>query len=507
MMERGADSFTEEDFKTNSEPQQGDRQAPHNLRQTSSQFVANFVPPDYVLDGVLQRRFLYSFTGRTGSGKTAVVLLIAASVALGRKIGDLEVALGRVFYFCGENPDDVRMRWIALAQQMDFEVDAIDVHFFPGRFKISEMYQRILAEAQAIGGVVLVVVDTSAAYFETDDANSNTQQGEHGRRLRTLTQLPGGPCVLVNCHPVKNAAPDNLVPYGGGAFLNEVDGNLTCSNGNTAIDVGWQGKFRGPDFEPLAFKVRSVTHERLKDSKGRLVPTVIAEHLSEIGQQEIAKIARSHEDQLLAELERDGRGSWSDLARRCGWNLKTGKPHKTMVRRALDTLKTQKLITPDRDGWTLTEKGRKALDQSRTSCGSDRGQPNGPDQEPDQAGPHLSEEGQPIENTSDQARSDVGPDHPQTHIASPDRTTTPTRGVGGSAARVRPQSQDDVPAGLAVAAFEALVSTYQLMAFEAADHAALERVQGSFRKRLTDHGLTPERVEPALAAIIRKAPR
>jgi AAA domain len=104
------------------------------LRQTSSQFVADFVPPDYLLDGVLQRRFLYSFTGRTGSGKTAVVLLLAASVALGRKIGELEVAPGRVFYFCGENPDDVRMRWIALAQQMDFDIDMIDVDFFPGPF-------------------------------------------------------------------------------------------------------------------------------------------------------------------------------------------------------------------------------------------------------------------------------------------------------------------------------------------------------------------------------------
>jgi hypothetical protein len=406
-----------------------------SLRQTSAQFVADFVPPDYLLDGVLQRRFLYSLTGRTGSGKTAVVLLIAASVALGRKIGDLEVAQGRVFYFCGENPDDVRMRWIALAQQMDFDIDKIDVDFFPGRFRFSEKYQTILADAQDVGGVVLIIIDTSQAYFEGDEPNNNKQQGEHAQRLRTLADLPGGPCVLVNCHPVKNAAADNLIPYGGGAFLNEVDGNLTCSISNTAIEVGWQGKFRGPDFEPLAFKVRSVTHERLKTAKGRLIPTVVAEHLSEIAQEEITKVARSHQDQLLAEIERNGHGSWSDMAKRCGWLLKTGKPHKTMVRRALDTLKAQKLITPDRDGWALTEKGRKALAQGRTKSGPVATQPNGPDQGPDQAGPLFRQSAQAIENTSDQARSDIGPDHNQHPIASPDRTTTPTRGVGGTAAR------------------------------------------------------------------------
>jgi hypothetical protein len=39
--------------------------------------------------------------------------------------------------------------------------------------------------------------------------------------------MPGGPCVLVACHPPKNAGDDNLLPRGGGAFIAEMDGNLT----------------------------------------------------------------------------------------------------------------------------------------------------------------------------------------------------------------------------------------------------------------------------------------
>ena len=63
---------------------------------SSSAFVGGFIPPDFLLDGVLQRGFIYSLTGPTGSGKTAVALLIAAKTALGQSIAGREVAQGRV---------------------------------------------------------------------------------------------------------------------------------------------------------------------------------------------------------------------------------------------------------------------------------------------------------------------------------------------------------------------------------------------------------------------------
>jgi hypothetical protein len=71
------------------------------------------------------------------------------------------------------------MRWIALSQHMDFDIDIINVAFIPGRFKLSEMRARILKEVQDMGEVVLVVIDTSAAFFEGDEPNNNAQQGAH----------------------------------------------------------------------------------------------------------------------------------------------------------------------------------------------------------------------------------------------------------------------------------------------------------------------------------------
>jgi hypothetical protein len=334
------------------------------LIQSSAEFVKGFVPPDYLIDGILQRRFIYSNTGRTGGGKTAISLLMAAHVALAKPIGRCGVEKGRVLYFAGENPDDIRMRWIVMAAEMGFDIDTIDVLFIPGVFKISQLIDRIVQEVTdfGAGGVSLVIVDTSAAYFEGDAENDNVQLGVHARRLRdSLTKLPGGPTVVVNCHPAKNAGDDNLIPRGGGAFLAEVDGNLTCKKQDEAVELHTQGKFRGPDFAPINFVLRTVTSPALKDSKGRCIPSVIALPLSDIGQEEIATMNRTNENKLLAALAVNPGASQAALATKLGWFLRDGSPHKMMVSRAIDKLVKHKFIRRGRDGPELTDQGRKSI--------------------------------------------------------------------------------------------------------------------------------------------------
>jgi hypothetical protein len=335
------------------------------LIQSSAAFTNSYLPPDYLIDGLLQRRYCYALTARTGTGKTAIALLLAAHVGLGRPIAGREVDKGRVLMFAGENPDDICARWIAMSQQMGFDLDAIEVYFVPGRFKISQLIERIRTEVKAIGGVSLLIIDTSAAFFEGDDENSNVQLGTHAARMREL-RIPGGPCTIINCHPTKNATDDNLMPRGGGAFIAEVDGNLTATKNDMAVELHWQVKFRGPDFAPMSFLLRTVTHERLKDSKGRLVPTVIAEPLSEMAQQELAKGARRDEDGLLQVLNDNPSVSQADLAKLLGWLTSKGEPHKSKVNRTLKRLKEQRLIAKERDDYVLTDKGGKALKALKT---------------------------------------------------------------------------------------------------------------------------------------------
>jgi len=331
---------------------------------SSAEFVAGFVPPDYVIEGILQRRFLYSLTGKTGAGKTAILLLVSALVGEGKKLGDREVERGRVLYLAGENPDDARMRWIAMAQQMGFDIDTINVHFVPGVFKLSEMLERVRTEITRIGSVSLIVIDTSAAFFEGDEENNNVQLGNHARRMRVFTKMPGEPCVITACHPAKNATDDNLIPRGGGAFLAEVDGNLTAHATEGSVELSTQGKFRGPDFTPQHFQLRTVTHQDLKDSRGRLIPTVVASPLSEQGREEIARAMRSKEDELLVALldSANQRASKTDLARRLGWKMGNGEPYRVLVSRLLETLRKEKLITIKRGVTALTDEGRKAVE-------------------------------------------------------------------------------------------------------------------------------------------------
>ena len=75
------------------------------------------------------------------------------------------------------------------------------------------------------------------------------------------------------CHPVKNAAKDNLIPDGRQrAFLNEVDGNLTLwanTERQTSSRCIGAAKFRGLQFNPLmAFELVEEKSERVKGCRG-----------------------------------------------------------------------------------------------------------------------------------------------------------------------------------------------------------------------------------------------
>jgi hypothetical protein len=339
---------------------------PQRLLQSSAQFTGSFVPPDPLISGILQRRFIYALTGHTGRGKTAIALLFAAHVALGRRLGDLDVEKGRVLILAGENPTDAKMRWIALSQQMQFDRNEIDVHWIEGVFKISDAFEQLRSEVQELGGVDFIIIDSSAAFFEGDDENNNKQQGVHAKRLRDLTELSGGPCVLVLCHPPKNAGDDNLQPRGGGSYVAEMDGNLTVTKDDMAVELHWQTKLRGPDFAPVNFLLRSVTHEELKDTKGRLIPTIVAEYLSDTAQEEMTKTSRCDEDLVLQALAGNPRASFADLAASLGWYAKNGKPNRTKAQRILGRLQRDKLIKKDRGHYEITEKGQKALKQKGT---------------------------------------------------------------------------------------------------------------------------------------------
>jgi hypothetical protein len=334
--------------------------------QSQADFLADFVPPDYLVDGVLQRRFVYSLTAQTGHGKTALALLLARAVGSAdsnARFGPHAVEKGKVVYFVGENPDDVRCRLIGTNAERQDDHNLDRIHYIVGVFDIAGMREQLTTAIDKLGGVDLVLVDTSAAYFLKDDENSNPQMGEHARMLRSLTKLPGAPCVLVLCHPIKHATePAQLLPRGGGAFIAEMDGNLTLwKHDENLVTLHHSDKFRGPGFEPITFKLDKITTTSLVDGKGRLIPTVLAVAISGKEEEEQEANAERDEDELLAALTGKKALSIADLARACGWMMATGEPYKSKVDRVMRRLQADRLVKVVRGRrYRLTDEGRKA---------------------------------------------------------------------------------------------------------------------------------------------------
>jgi hypothetical protein len=348
--------------------QRADRKSardPHII-VSKAEFLRDFVAPDYLVDGILHRRFVYALTGQTGHAKTAIALLIAEQVASadpGATLGRHDVKKGRVVYFCGENPDDVRMRMIGADSLRAGEPAQDRLSFVVGALNIGEIMAALRREC-ADAPLDLVIVDTSAAYFQGDDEISNTEMGRHARMLRALTGLPGGPCVLVLCHPIKHVADSSqLLPRGGGAFLAEMDGNLTLWKRDDILVELHHNKIRGPGFEPMTFRLDKFTTPKLKDVNGRLIPTVRAVHVAQDDEKRQTIRAREDEDRVLAHLLRDpDSNSQRDIALGLGWIQKDNEPARSRVQRAVDRLKEEKpaLIKTSRGELRLTEKGKEA---------------------------------------------------------------------------------------------------------------------------------------------------
>jgi AAA domain len=366
-----AETFTETIGETEQERREREAGNGQGVRFLSrAEFLAGFVPPDYLVDGVLQRRFIYTLTAKTGDGKTAIALTLARMVACRDRLarfGPHAVQKGKVLYLVGENPDDVRGRIIGADSRRDDDPTLDQIYFIPGIFDIGAMRECLIVEARGLGGVDLIIVDTSAAYFLKDDENSNPQIGAHARMMRSLTLLPGGPTVLTLCHPGKWAKhPSELLPRGGGAHLAEVDGNLTAwRHDDDLITFHHGNKFRGPGFEPITFRLEKFTTPKLVDSKGRLIPCVEAVAITEQEEEHQTAEAEHDEDTLLTELRRDPDRSVADLARACGWLLANGEPHKSKTYRVLERLEDAKLIKKVRGRhWHVTKEGNEALEDN-----------------------------------------------------------------------------------------------------------------------------------------------
>jgi hypothetical protein len=330
---------------------------------TARQFVAGFKAPEYVIDGLFQRGRLYSFTAPTGHGKTAVSLCLDIHMATGRDLAGRAAEQGNIVYFAAENPDDVKARMILMADRLQLDLSSLPLQFVEGGFSFTDWGDHIRHEVERIGGALSVTVDTGPAFQAAcgfPDENDNMQALHFALKLRDLTKLAGNPMVLVPTHPIKNAAKDNLLPRGGGAFLNEMDGNFTlwAEGDRETTEMHWAGKLRGPAFDPIAFALEKGTCADLVDVKGRHIPSVYAYQVDQRRAESAHARQREDEDAVLVAMHQAPDRTISSWAELLGWLSQAGDPLKSRVHRTLERLKAEKLITQKRGRWTLTGAGR-----------------------------------------------------------------------------------------------------------------------------------------------------
>lgn len=332
---------------------------------TGDAHMGAHTPPTWLIDGIVQRGRLYACTSLTGHGKTAVWLTNACMIHAQRMVGHLQVFPGNVLYLAGENPSDLAARMLAVCRH--FRIPSLRTPYvLPCAFPMVEEEVEALKQDIASLGVplALIVGDTAVAYYPGVDENDNVAAAHYARTLRSLTECPGSPAVVFLSHPVKNAPASNLLPRGGGAFLNELDGNLTLWSDSDAetTTLHWQGKIRGPDFAPFSYRMVPVP-TGLVDERGRPEVSVVAVPISDEEAGDRNRMALAGQDSVLRALRDHPDWSLAMIARSAGWVDGDDVPQRYLVQRAMKALAADRLVHQPRKGapWKITDKGRNAL--------------------------------------------------------------------------------------------------------------------------------------------------
>jgi AAA domain len=343
-------------------PKADDKPLPPSIVCGAGTFMSTYTPISYTVEGMLPSGFFYALTAKTGAGKTASAQAVTFAVTMNRpNIIGAEVAPGRVAYVTFENPTDFKMKLAAGCYVHGISWDEIEPRLavIEGRDTPEQILEGLKLDAEANGSFQHVNIDTLQAGFSAAGAgkfNDNESILAYVMRLRPLAGLPGQPSILILCHPTKDATEDNLLPYGGGATVNEIDGNLTLWK-SAQIKLHHTDKLRGPTFEPKYFRIEKCSCPDILDNKGRQILLPIMLPCTEMDAEERATQEGNAERALLKAMIENESGTQREWALRIGRSLSTLNSY-------LQRLKKEKLVAVSLGKWSVTTAGHKAAKAS-----------------------------------------------------------------------------------------------------------------------------------------------
>ncbi len=323
---------------------------------SSADFLSDLKPLEYLVDGILPAGVAYSLTGHAGHGKTTLALQFAISVAQGENFHDRATSKGSVLILAGENPYNVKWQYAAALAAKDIKPQDIDIHFVQGRFSINQWTEVLRSKMEQMPDLKLVIVDSLQAFFEGDNDNDNTQMVEMAHKLRAMCKTTHRPALLIIAHPAgKTPSKDNLVPRGGGAFLNEIDGNLTVwSEDASQQTLHHSQKFRGASFDPLEWVMQIHEFDHLTDIHGTPLKLPVSRPEMTIERANREQQTDTYLREYLDSVEQEKPLSVREGASRFGIS-------QWRFRQIIQTAKDEKLIKRYAKTYRITDGGKEFL--------------------------------------------------------------------------------------------------------------------------------------------------
>lgn len=335
------------------------RERPYQGLVTTKQFLGRMQPPDYLIDGLLLRGSTYTLTGPTGHGKTLVALQMAIRISRGEWFCGRKCRKGPVAFFAAENPDNVRIQFFALCAEMGIEPETVDIRWHDGLFALDAAVAAVRSDLAECPDLAFCAFDSLQAFFQGDDDNANMAMLDLALDFRDLTAAhPNRPASMIIAHPLKNASKGNLLPRGGSAITNELDGNLTCWADNGIVELHNHGKFRGVPFDPIKMELAVVKPDGLLDARGDQMGCTIIRPLPEGRESEILRQAGNREIAILEAIERSPDINQTALASL----LSVGR---ATIQRDLDALTKKKWIRDYSGRKKIMAEGERALEMAR----------------------------------------------------------------------------------------------------------------------------------------------
>jgi hypothetical protein len=185
--------------------------------------------------------------------------------------GSMRTERGRILILSGENTPDTLLKLKAIGVDPSM-FDVVD-----GSYEMrANVDDQIKCMDQEYSGVF---IDSNQAYFGDGEMNGNSESLAHAQAFRRLTKANGEPFVCILSHPTKNADEDNLIPYGGGSFMNEIDGNITLNLQNGLAKLS-HTKLRQPSFDGIDFKLQVHEFPELRNNFGKATTSTVFEAIS-----------------------------------------------------------------------------------------------------------------------------------------------------------------------------------------------------------------------------------